>query len=167
MVEKDKLFESNVKHVGIWDFKETYRTLYEWLLNEGYDVNEKTYKEILGPGGEKEIEIEWKAYRKISDYFRFVIEVDWHIMRMTSVEAEIEGVKRKMNKGRIEVKIKTILEKDYEARWEGKAFFKFLRTMYDRYLVPARIESYEEKLIGEGDELVAQLKAYLELVGKK
>ena len=91
------------------------------------------------------------------------MEIDWHIMGMTSVEVEIDGIKKKMNKGRIEVKIKTTLEKDYESRWEGRPFFKFLRTLYDRYLVPSRIEQYEEKLIIEGDELVAQLKSFLEL----
>ena len=86
---------------------------------------------------------------------------------MTTTEVEIDGVKRKMNKGRIEVKISSILEKDYENRWEGRPFIKFLRTLYDRYLVPARTERYEVQLIGEADELVAQLKSYLTLTGKR
>jgi len=167
MVEKDKLFETKVKHTGLFDFKETYRILYEWLVDEGYNVNEKSYKEVIGAGGEKEIEIEWTAYRKISDYFRFVIEVKWHMLRMTTVEVEIGGVKQKINKGQFEVKAGGILEKDYEERWEGKPFFKFLRGIYDQYVVPSRIEAYEGKLISEVDEFVAQCKAFLALTGRR
>lgn len=167
MVEKDALFKSKVKHSGVFDFKETYRILFEWLIDQGYDVNEKSYKENIGAGGAKEIEIEWEAARKVSDYFRFMITAKWKILGMTSVEVEIDGVKQKMNKGQFEIEIKSILEKDYEDRWSGKPFVKFLRTMYDKYLIKERTEQYEGKLIGEMDEFVAQCKAFLNLTGKR
>ena len=65
MAEKDNLIGTKVKHNGMFDFKETYRILFEWLVNHDYDVNEKTYKEVIGSGGAKEIEIEWDATRKV------------------------------------------------------------------------------------------------------
>jgi len=164
-MEKDRLFETKIKNKGVFDFKGVYKVLYEWLVDQGYDVNEKGYKENIGAGGAKEIEIEWRAFRKISDYFRDVLELRWQILGMTNVEVEIDGVKQKMNKGQFEIRIKSVLEKDYESRWENKPFFKFLRTLYDKYLIPARIEQYEGKLLAEMDELVAQCKAYLSLTG--
>lgn len=167
MVEIDRLFETKVKHSGLFNFKDTYNVLYSWLIDEGYDVNEKSYKENIGSGGAKEIEIIWVAYRKISDYFRFVFKIRWFIVGMTSVEAEIDGVKQKTNKGQFEIKISSILEKDYENRWENRPFTKFLRTLYDRYLIPSRIEQYEGKLLGEMDEFVAQCKSFLALTGSR
>ncbi len=167
MAELDKLFSTKIKHKGIFDFKELYRVLYEWLLNEGYDVNEKGYKEVVGAGGAKELEIEWIAYRKVSDYFRYQFKIRWIILGMTDVEVEIDGVKQKMNKGQVELTVSSILEKDYESRWENRAFFKFLRTLYDRYLIPARIESYEGTLLTEMDEFIAQIKAFLTMTGKR
>jgi len=167
MVEKDILFKTKVKHKGLFDFKETYRILYEWLVAEGYDVNEKSYKEVLGPGGAKEIEIEWVALKKVSDYFRFEIDVNWHMIGMTSVEVEIDGVKQPMNKGQFELEVKSVLQKDYENRWENRPLLKFLRTLYDRYLIRERIEGYEGKLISEMDEFVAQCKSFLQLLGKR
>ena len=167
MAEKDNLLKTKIKHKGIFDFKETYNLVYDWLVNEGYDINEKTYKENIGPGGAKEIEIEWDCHRKISDYFKFLIKIEYHIIGMTDVEVEIDGKKEKMNKGQFEFTIKGILVKDHESRWENSPFFKFLRTLYDRYLIPSRIENYEGKLIGEVDEVVAQVKAFLNLQGKR
>ena len=167
MVEKDNLFASKVKHKGIFDFKELYRILYEWFKEEGYEVGESTYKESVGAGGAKQIEIKWVAFRKVSDYFKFVIKTDWLIMGMTDVEVEIDGVKQKMNKAQLELSIKTILEKDYESRWETNPFMKFMRTLYDRYLIPARIENYEGKLLSEMDEYIAQIKSFLAILGTR
>jgi len=167
MVEKDVLFKTKVKHKGIFDFSETYRILYEWLVDQGYDINEKTYKENIGAGGAKEIEIEWDAMKKVSDYFRFLLEIKWHPLGMTSVEVEIDGVKQKMNKGQFEIEIKSVLLKDYESRWENKPIQKFLRGLYDKYIIRERVEAYEGKLIAEMDEFVAQCKSFLALTGHR
>lgn len=168
MSEKDTIYSTKVKQSGVFNFKDLYEFGYEWLVDEGYDVTEDKYTEGTSPGGKgKELDIEWSAYRKISDYFRFILKIKWRIMRMTDVEVEKEGTKIKMNKGIAEIKAKAILEKDYEHRWENRPAIKFLRTLYDRYLIRGRIDDYEEKLIIEIDELMAQLKAFLQLEGKR
>lgn len=165
MAEKDTIFEGKVKQTDIFDFKELYNFLYKWLVDEGYKVDEKNYSEKVTPGG-KEIEIEWEAKKKVSDYFRFVLKPKWRILGMTDVEVEKNGKKFKMNKGQVEIKLGAILEKDYEARWEGNPFYKFLRDVYNKYIIRARIEDYERKLFGEADEFLAQIKAFLALEGK-
>jgi len=166
MAEKDQIFSEKVKYTGIWDFKEVYRFLYDWFVDQGYKILEKGYSEKIKPDG-KEIEIKWEAKRKISDYFRFLIKADWRILGMTEVEVQKEGAKVKMNKGYIEIKFTAILEKDYEHRWENTAFVKFLRGVYDRYLIRGRIDSYEDKLLGEADEVIAQTKSFLTIEGQQ
>jgi len=85
---------------------------------------------------------------------------------MTDVEVEKDGVKIKMNKGQVELGIKGYLERDYEKRWEGRAFRKFLRGLYDRYVIKHRIDQYEGKLFGEFDEFSGQMKSFLTLEGQ-
>ncbi len=167
MVERDVLLKTKVKHTGFYDFKETYRILFEWLLDKGYDINEKSYKEVLQAGGAKEIEVEWEAVRKVSDYFRNYLKVKFHPMGMTTVEVEVDGVKQKMNKGQMDIEFECVLLKDYEERWSTSPFFKFLRTLYDKYLIRERVEKYEEKLIIEMDEMVGQAKAFLAMTGTR
>jgi len=165
MVEKDQVYSQKVKHTGIWDFKETYRYLYDWLIDNDYLVTERSYNEKITPTG-KEIEIAWEAKRKISDYFRFVLKLHWRILGMTDVEVKKGDAKVKMNKGYIEIKFTAVLEKDYEHRWENSSILKFLRGVYDRYIIRGRIEDYETKLFSEVDELIAQTKSWLALEGK-
>jgi len=166
MSEKDKVTEEKIKHVGIFDFKETYNFVYNWLTQNEYFVIEKVYTEKIKPDG-KEIEIEWEAFRKISDYFRFVLKFRWFLVGITDVEALRDGIKIKSNKGSFELKIDAIIEKDYENRWEATAFSKFLRGLYDKYIIKSRLELYEDKISGELAELAAQIKGFLALEGRK
>jgi hypothetical protein len=167
MAQKDELGGTKIKHSGVFDFKETYRILFEWLVDQNYDITEKSYKENIGAGGAKEIEITWEATRKVSDYFKYYIKLDWHMIGMTSVEVEIDGVKQKMNKGQFELGIKATLIKDHQDTWSKNPLFAFLRTLYDKYLIQERTTKFEGKLLGEMEELAAQCKSFLALTGRR
>ena len=167
MVELDIVFSGKVKHKGIFDFKGTYGFCWEWLTDKGYWVTEKTYSEKMSGTG-KEVEIQWDCYRKISDYFRFKLEIKWHVIAMNDVEVEQDGKKITLQKSStFEMRLSSIIEKDYESRWEGKPFFKFLRGIYDRYIVVGRIEKYEDKIFEEADEYLAQVKAFMAMQGNR
>jgi len=165
MSEKDVVYSGKIKHKGIFDFSELYYFCYTWLVDKDYDVTEKTYSEKIKPNG-KEVEIFWEAKRKISDYFRFILKAEWRILGMTDTEVQKNGAKMKMNKGQVEIKFTATIEKDYEHRWENSGFLKFLRGVYDRYIIRGRIEEYEQRIFEEIDEYIAQAKSFLALEGR-
>ena len=166
MAEKDTLFKGKIKQAGVADFKDFYSFAYDWLSNEEYTVNEKVYSEKVA-GDAKDIDVSWEAKKKVSDYFAFIIKIDWKILGLKSIEVQREGKKIKTNSGVFELKFSAVLVKDYESRWEDKPIWKFLRGVYDKYIIRSRIEQYEGKLMGELDELMAQCKAYLAIEGKR
>lgn len=167
MVEVDKVYESKVTYTGVFNFKDLYNFIYRWMNDNRYPfVVEKTYNEKIKPEG-KEIEIVWECRKKVSDYFRFYLKLNWLVRGLTNVEAQQGDIKISTNKGMFEVRITGYLEKDYEHRWEITGVAKFLRGIYDRYIIKSRVESYEQKILEEVDELVAQAKSYLEMEGRK
>ena len=167
MPEKDIIFKTKIKHKGVFNFSELYRILHDWLLDQNYDVNEKAYKELIVAGGARDIEVEWEATKKVSDYFKFEIKSKLRIFGMTNVEVEIDGEKQKMNKGQLELDVACAIMKDYELTWEKRPSLKFLRGLYDKYLIKDRSIQFENKIIAEMDEFVAQAKSFLALTGKK
>ena len=166
MPEKDIVFNGKVKHDGVFNFKDFYDFMYFWFLDEEYDLVEKSYSESVS-GDSKNLKIAWEADKKVSDYFKFRIKVSWVISAMKSIETQRDGKKVKANSGILELRIQALLVKDYEGRWENKAVWKFLRGVYDRYIIRSRIEEYEIKLFEEVSNLIDQCKAYLELESKK
>ncbi len=163
-MEKDKVWSGKLKHTGIIDFPDLYKFAYSWLTDEEYFVIEKSYSEKITASG-KELDIKWVADRKISDYFRFSLKLTWKIV-LTPVEVERNGKKVRAEKALLELKIDGVLEKDYEHRWENSGFLKFLRGVYDRYIIRGRIDDYETRLYEEIEELRKELKSFLVLSGK-
>jgi hypothetical protein len=167
MAEKDKIFSSKMKYEGLMDFKEFYKFCYKWLTEETVlEVIENKYNEKI-TGDSKGIKIEWTGTRKITDYFKFQIEIKFEIMNLTNVEVTQEGRKVKMNKGIAEMSVKGILIRDYEGKFERTSMQKFMRSIYEKWVIYSRIKEYEEKLIEDCNEFLEQAKAFLDLEGKR
>ena len=165
MAEKDTIIAGKLKQAGDFDFNGFYEFVYDWLRGEDYDIGEKKYSEKVS-GESKNIEIIWECYKKVSDYFKFMIKMDWNITGLKKIEVVKDGKKIKTNSGTIEIKFRAVLIKDYESRWENHPFWKFLRGFYDRYIIRTRVEQYEERLLGEINEYIAEIKGLLAIETK-
>lgn len=166
MPELSLVYEGKVVHEGLFSFKDIYKFTYDWLASYEYVIIEKKYSEKIKAEG-KEVEAEWHCFRKISDYFRYKIKMTIKVKNMNTVETVRNGVKVKRDKGEIEIKFASYLEKDYENKWESNPITKFFRGIYDKYLIKNTIELYENRLGAEIDELIAQTKAFLALEGRR
>jgi len=165
MAEKKEVYKQKVKQTGYWNYKDLYNFCYNWLKDEGYKLKEKEYIEKISPAG-KEIILKWEASKKITDYFKHVIEVDWHILFMKDAEVEQDGKKVSTNKGEVGITLKANLVRDYEERWEDKPFYKFLRGVYEKYIIRATKEEYEDDLEDKAKEFLKEIKAFLNLSGR-
>ena len=168
MAEKETIFSSKIKYVGIFSFKDFYKFCYDWIIEEidVLDFSENKYEEKI-KGDAKDITVEWECYKNLTDYFKLGIKVEFKVMGLKIVEISQGGAKVKTNEGSIEVNVKGILIRDYQGKFEMTAFKKFLRSIYEKWVIPARIVEYEDKIIGACDEFLGQAKAWLDLEGKR
>lgn len=167
MVEKETVFSSKIKYSGIFSFKDFYAFCYDWLKEEtGLDVIEKKYAEKL-EGDSKQIDVEWAGSKKLTDYFKFEAKITFKITALTNVEIIKSGAKIKTNKGTVEVKISGTLVRDWQGKFDVSAFKKFLRSIYEKWVITSMVEKFEEKIIKDSDEFLNQAKAYLDIEGKR
>ena len=167
MAEKDKIISNKIKYNGILNFADFYKFCYEWLRDEtGLILSEDKYAEKI-VGDSKNIDIEWTGTRDLTDYFRFEVKVKFRVIELTNVEITQGNKKIKTNKGNIELEIKGNLVRDYKSKFEKNAFQKFLRGIYEKSVIHARVEQFQEKIMTDCSEFLAQAKAYLDLMGKR
>lgn len=167
MVEKIQVLKEKLNHSGIFNFSELYSFMHGWFKSELYGVNEEKYGEKLS-GSARDIAFEWKAVKRISDYFKIEHTIKVEVSGLTDVEVEIDGKKKKMNKGGIAMEIKAVMVKDAKNQWdESNPVYKFLREVYDKYIIPNRIEGMENKIEADARAFKDEVKAYLELSGKR
>lgn len=162
MVQKKEVYKENLKQTGYWQYKELYDMTFNWMKDHNYLLMENLYNEKLQPGG-KEIIIKWTAIRKVTDYFMFEIVLEWHILGMKDAEVEIDGKKIKTNKGEVGIVFKANLVKDYEKRWEDKPLHKFMRGLYEQYIIRKTIDEYEDDLEDDTRDIISDLKAFLRI----
>jgi len=160
-VEKS-LVKQEIKKTGFWKFSDLYTFCFDAFRDEGYKLIEKKYTEKIKTEG-KEIIIEWECKKKISDYFRYVVKLDWHILGMKDAEVERDGKRESTNKGEVKIKFDAILERDYEDNWDKKPFWKFMRGIYDKYVIRTTIDEYEKELFKDAMSIIKDVKSFLEL----
>jgi hypothetical protein len=167
MVEKETVFSSKMKYNGIFLFRDFYKFCYDWLIDEPqFLIAETKYVEKL-TGDSKNIDIIWEGKKKVTDYFQFKIKLVYRIIGLKNVEIVQEGVKTQTNQGEVELKLKGELARDYEGKFERNALQKFLRSIYEKWVIPSRLEQFETDLIRACDEFLSQAKAWLDLEGKR
>lgn len=165
MAEKDRIFKGKIRQTGIFSFKDLYEFLYDYLTDQNYDIFEIKYSEKL-KGESKDMEIKWVATKEVTDYFQYEIGMYWIIHGMKKIKVKKDGEELMMDQGTIDIKFEAHLAKDYENRWENHPFWKFLRAIYDRYIIKSRITDYENDLFGEVNEIIKQAKSFLAVEGQ-
>jgi cytochrome P450 len=165
MAQKKQVYKEKLKQTGYWKYKDIYDELFHWLKDHNYKIFEELYNEKLLSNG-KEVIIKWRAERKITDYFKFQQMLEWHILGMKDAEIEVDGKKVSTQKGEVEIIFKANLIKDYEKRWEDKPFWKFLRSVYEKYVVRETVDEYEDDVEDEAKEMISEFKAFLNIPGR-
>ena len=162
MAQENTVLKKKLTHKGYWSFKDFYEFCFDWIQDNGYFLSEKEYKEKISAMG-KNVEIKWEATKEVTDYFKYQIKLNWQVLGLVEAEVEEEGKKIKTNKGEVKISFEAVLIKDYESKWENKPIWKFLRGTYDKYIIKTTAEEQAAKLIGDTNELIDQIKAFLNL----
>lgn len=166
MAERDMLLKEKVDHTGLFDFKGFYKFAHRWFNDEGYGVVEEKYSEKVS-GNARDLVIEWKASKPLSDYFKIEHKIKFTIEKMSDVEVEIDGEQKQMNKGSVEMEIKANLVTDPNSKWDKTPFYRFLRDLYSKYIIPSRVDALENKVKGDAQTFKEELKGYLEIYGRR
>ncbi len=165
MGEKEQVIKEKVENSGVFDFKALYSYASNWFKNEGYSLIEEKYGEKIS-GSAKDIYFEWKATKTFSDYFKVEIGSKFIVSGLTEVEIETDGKKSKSNKGFVSIEMKGTLIRDPESKWDTSTYLRFMRDVYNKYVIPKRVDDMRDKLVGDVKTFKDELKAFLELAGR-
>jgi len=163
MVERKIVIENmNIAYKGLFNIDEYFRLIDNWLRSKSYIKHEWRNSESVEATG-KTIEIVNMPYKKITDYAKYIIQIQTEMDQVVETTIEKDGIKKNMNKGKIEVTLNGYLELDYEHRWEKKPSFYFLRTIFDQFIFKVHTDKFEQGLVEEVQHLHSFIKSHLNL----
>lgn len=125
-----------IRYKGVFDFEGLYRMMHAWIINKRFLFHEKLYKDkVYTPFG-NELEIEWEAEKKVTEYIKQHIAIKFHLWDFAEVEVIKDGKKVKMTKSRMEIKFDATLEFDYMKKFEkGGKFAEKLGKFYQEKII--------------------------------
>jgi len=135
-----------VKFKDIFHLKQFYIAMREWLKEYGWygvtykqkpdkDYWETLYLERIFPEGFKEMWIYWRLQkipteRSANSYYKYHLDVDYHILYMFPAEVIRDGKKLKVNKGECEIKVYSYVEFDYKGEWSRHPILRFFNKLF-------------------------------------
>lgn len=163
MAEKTTIVEKEaIRYDGIFSVKDLYKLIDDWVNEKGYMPVESFIEETVEKEG-KVITVKLEPFKKLTDYAKAVIKIDIMISDCKEVEVKREGKTKKLNKGNILIEIQSILETDYEHKWEMKPWLYVLRTIFEKYVYTPFLSGFKGTIREDTDHLKDQIKAFLNL----
>ena len=147
--DTEPLGKTILKHRGNLNIKLLYSSIKDWFDSKSYDYTERNYTKDSKPTGDEYV-IEVDGEREIDGYVKFKINVEIFTPYVNKGESSIR------------IKIEPVVMLDYKKYFDKNKFTKFLKYVYNNYIIKRKIKSYYEgKLYMEFLELSTKIKEVL------
>jgi hypothetical protein len=135
-----------VKWKDIFNVKEFYRAMHEWLyeynwidMEDKIDHYETLYFEKVGLFGDKELWCRWRPQKIPTEnsYYKYHLDLDFHYLYLVPTEIVREGKKFKKDiyKGEVEVWITALIELDYNGEWSKHPVLRYFNKLFPNRIV--------------------------------
>ena len=129
-----------LRYSGIFDLDKLYKSVYEWMINEGYYFEETKYKhKVPSPAGAEQ-HIKFRGWRRNNEYVKYWIELYFILYNMKDIQVVKEGKKTKLQKAMLLIEIVGKIELDYNKKYHGSKFLLALRDWMDTYILGKPLE---------------------------
>lgn len=150
----------------VYDQKALYTSLKKWFADRRYIVIEKDYTEKITAGGKRVFAFLWEPERRVDDYTKDVVVVEFKA-EVENVQVETyEGKKKTVQSGTVLAIFSGYLIKDIESEWhmlKERPFQAVIREAYDKMVRKGKWARYKSRLEKDLTAVVAEFKAYLKV----
>jgi len=130
---------STIKYIGFVDERKLLTTIRAWLIDEGFEFKEPTYKNKVSAEG-LEIEIRIEGEKKVTSYVKFFITLQMWIREIKEVPVVKDGVQQLAKEGKVWIESAGYLELDWQDRFGGSKLLQAIQDFYHKVILKKTIE---------------------------
>ncbi len=128
--------------------------------------SENVYQKGIHKGG-KDLWFWWRLQKqpegKYNSYFMNHLEIDVHVVYLQNVEVIHQGKKITVQKGEIEIMLRSKMETDYQHHWAHHWLLKHFQKVFETKFVGPMLYKREKDLWQDAYKIQSRLKQYLNL----
>ena len=151
--------EKTYKFEGIYDIKDTYDIIIQYLENSRhYDVTEKDYEE-KNSSGIRKIVSKSEAELMYNDYFKPIIKFEIY-MEGKDIDVQINDKKTiSLTKGSAKIVINSYIEVDWQAKKEDLTILtSFLKKVYNKLFGRDELNEVIGVVAGDVNQMIVRFK---------
>lgn len=139
-------FRPHIYYSGVFDYEKLIRTIAGWFGEMGYEFIEDVYKhKVPSPAGSEQ-EFTLSGWRKVNEYVMFWIRIKGHIWELKEIDVVVDGKKKKMARGKVQLIFTPEDWLDYNNKFKGPMGEK-LQKFLNKHVWLKQIESnWEDEL---------------------
>jgi len=130
---------STIKYIGFVDERKLLTAIRAWLIDEGFEFKEPTYKNKVNPEG-LELEIKIQGEKKVTSYVKFWIELQMWVREIKEVPVVKDGVQQLAKEGKVWIETSGYLELDWQNRFGGSKTLQALQDFYHKVILKKTME---------------------------
>ena len=138
MSVEDPLPEMILKYMGVFDLDKLFHLMYEWFIQQGYELTEGKYKHKIPTPKGAEQDIDWMAKRKVTHYIMYQIKINFRLWDLKDVEVVKGDEKKTLAFAKLKITFNPTLVLDYENKFKGKFLGDlhkfFIKLVYNQEL---------------------------------
>lgn len=162
-----------IKHKDYFSMKGLYEILHEWFVDAGYATRTDSefpetfylHRDTTKSGQELWI---WWRFEKFpnnvyNSFYKYQINLDYHLILLREAEIMYEGQKFKANWGEPEISVTATCVSDWQGTWQKHWFLKNFYTIFWKRIFKAEFEAHKNELYREAYRLQEAMKTYFKL----
>jgi len=164
MVERHMIVDAfPLSYTGIFSIRELFEEIRAWRKEMGYDHRKDlSHDETITESG-KNVTAQFEIIKQLTEYAWRILVIDIRITGAKDIDVEKAGIIRKLDHGKLELKITGYYQTDLENKWEMKPAYMVIKSILDKYLLRPATSAPEGAVGGDVSSLHLRLKAFLNL----
>lgn len=156
------LLGQQINYEGIFSVRELFKLIDTFFRKKGYEKAVDNDTEKIHPNG-KTINLKLRPFKEEKGGAKREVVIFLKISELIDLHKEIDGVKVTLNKGKVNVTIDALFFPNVRGKWEARAEYMFIRTIFDKLLFKSATKDYEGMVKADAIELKNELHSFLNL----
>ena len=150
-----------VNYEGIFNFSELLIMIESFFRKREYTKKVESHSEKVTEKG-RTIALRLRPFKKVKTN-KLEVQVWLNVSEMTDIKKTIDGIPLPLNKGKVNIVIDAFVLYDMRGKWEARAEYTFIRTIFDKFLFKSKSKDYEGMAKADAVELRNEVASFLNL----
>lgn len=150
-----------VNYEGIFNYQDLMAFIENFFKRKGYQKCVMNHEEKVKESG-RTVSLRLRPFKQVKSN-KLEVQVWLNISELTDVIKKVDGRNINLNKGKVNIKIDCFVLTDMRGKWEARAEYTFIRTIFDKFLFRSKSKDYEGMAKADATELQNEIRSFLNL----